>query len=253
MRKTILSQKKLSKKTSYATALAWSLIEYAKKNQAFAAALKEKISFLEKTDLQPETAIKNNSFFLLEPKDEFSALKRADWLISKISQNEWPATKESRAVLQSQKMEQPKQIIVGIAATSIPGITLGKIQTKNCMAFLINNDFLKKTNNLNIGYKISQTCLDFFQNELKKANNKIAKIEPETADWFFGEKKISFYAANNFELEKIKKELDDLDIAYSLVTQKNQIALVAISPSLNNEHAANHWDITPLYADNFIG
>ncbi len=235
-------QKAIKKTKSYEDSLCLSLISYAKKNPSFYFTIKDKVSRFSLTG--EEICCSSNCIEILEPVDEYAATKRLEWIVneSKFAENNI-ATLIS--FVSTNEREEPKQIIVGITATDIPGLTLGRFKTKVFMTFLINSD-LVSDRGIETTEKITQTSLQIFQNAMERANGDIRKIDPDTAEWFFGDKKISFYETKGEEIEKIKREIKELNIPYSEIKEKEETAFLAINPSFNGDNASLYWKLNPL-------
>lgn len=230
-------------KTNYGTTIASSLVRYAQKSPSFASLLKERASF--KRKIETSFHEYDEEVDLLELSDLSFAIKRLEWFIDRVNKNQWPATKESVDIVQSFVEESPQQIIIGIAPTDIIGITLGQIKRKVYMAFLINQELIPEIN-LKVAEKIAQTSSQVFQDAFERACGDVKRIEPETAEWFFGDKNISFYNTDKKNMKKIEGELKSLHLPYSATREKEEIALLAISPSLNGDDATLHWNVKPL-------
>ncbi len=235
-------QNVIKKTKNYEESLCLSLISYARKNPLFYSIIKDRISRFSLTG--EESYSLDNYIEVLEPVDEHMATRRLDWIV-----NESKFAESNIATLKSfvliNEREEPKQIIVGITATDIPGLTLGRFKTKVFMTFLINSD-LVSDRGIETTEKITQTSLQIFQNAMERANGDIRKIDPDTAEWFFGDKKISFYETKGEEIEKIKREIKELNIPYSEIKEKEETAFLAINPSFNGDNASLYWKLNPL-------
>ena len=234
---------------SYGESIANSLILYSIFDRKFLGKLKERVINLpDKINKKRLTNIREESAILL-PLNYKAALRRTDWLISKINHHSNPETALASTILKNWSREQtlvdPKQLIVGIIQVAIPGITLGKFNDKFPMTVIIRKD-LAGDPDLNISHQISKASLGVLAKALDLASGNAKKLEPEIADWFFDAKKLLFYSAEENELTNIVLELHSHGITHTAIRDNENISVLAISPAVNRVYQSKFWKIEPL-------
>lgn len=232
----------------YAVSLASSVLLYAQINLKFAANLKEKIKILPimyKDIICPEIEAET---MILFPESEETAEKRVDWLINQLAEKSIMQSEEAAMLLQSwanSSANLQRQVIIGIVGLAIPGVTLGRISRRKTMSVVIRED-LATEKIAALTKTISQTSLDVFKIHLDLAGENIRQLEPDVADWFFGEREILFYKAKGREMESIKKTLVELGVPHSERNWCEKMAVLAVSPIANTKFAMMNWEIDPL-------
>jgi peptidyl-tRNA hydrolase len=246
--------KKVNKKIYYSEALAMSLIIQAKKDKIFARELYEIVKKLTKVKKAIEKKSERRAVVLMPLNREY-AMRRVNWLIPKIKNNELTGSEEAVQLLSSwaeiHEYSSPKQVVVGIVGLAIPGITLGIIKKKMKMSIIINRD-IKNFTKTELTEKVTQASHGILSQALVTAGGEVGKLEPEVADWFFGEKKIVFYKAQTKEVEKIEKELKNLEIIHQKEKIGDETAVLAISPVVNSFFQESFWEIEKIEKEQVI-
>lgn len=223
----------------YSMTMALGLLKYAKENEVFAAELKQMIDLLplmgeEKFDLDIDAEVA--SLNLMAPGDRDTALRRAQWLVYRIMENEsFTGAAEASAVLNEgillhAKIE-PKPVIIGVVGVAIPGITLGLIKKRQTMAIIASPGF-KNTSSYSQSRAVGRASLGVIQQALTMVKSDAHKLEPDVADWFFGERTMRFFETNQSSFNRIAKEMNQLNIPHTIVEESN-FTVMAMSPSVN--------------------
>jgi len=233
---------------SYFISSASSLLLYAQINQKFARELETKI----KTSLSVrQRAICREIRFgsmIIIPMDKDIAERRTNWLLYQLSSSSVPQAKEAIGLLQAwayAKNDLEKQVIIGIVGLAIPGVTLGKISRRRTMSIIICDSIATKRE-MPIAKKIAQASQEVLKVSLNLANGNVRQLEPDIADWFFGDKEMLFYQTSSQKMQKIKKELNVLSIPCAEERFNGLPAILAISPATNNEFEMMNWNIKVL-------
>jgi hypothetical protein len=246
---TTQKTKTYSQPVSYPASLAASLLYYSQINPVISTKLKGLTK-----NIVPQGSVKPpfkklEGIELLMPTGQEIALRRSKWLIDYINNN--PANTRLAAQLlttasRPRTLTDPKQIVVGIAATSIPGVTVGRITKKiEKMMIVIRRD-LAFEQPLTLTQQITQAGLEVLSNALNMAKGNFKKIEPEIGNWFLDSRQLSFYCTHSFTLSRIESELNRLSINHSVMTQNDEITIIAISPSVNTSYSQIRWELDPL-------
>lgn len=218
----------------YSEALALSLLQYAKGNPHFASVLADMAKALPlPINLAPELDI-SKPVNLLLPIDEAYAVERAEWLIPQLLENKLAGAASASRLLTTWANDPAsrRQLIVGVVGVAIPGITLGYISRRLTMSIIVRQDQAKQ-NELQLARQVSQVSLHLVSRSLRQAHGKADQIEPELADWFFGEQAMMFYQATAEQLKGIETELRRMDVPYAALNKGETTGVMAISPVVN--------------------
>lgn len=240
--KTIEKDTRGAQKLSYTAALAEALIRYAEKDEIFAETLAQLIderlkAFRSHADQNP--AALGTCANLLLPENTDTAYRRALWLIGNITKDKPQAQKENPAAAKltqwarKQTLPEPKSIIIGIMPGAVPGFTLGKIPKRNQLAVVIRNDMEKKPSAF-LARTVNRLTLSLVDKALERTGGNARKLEPDLADWFFGDKALALYTADADTLTDIAQELKSLRIPHTVARDENgSISTLAITPAVN--------------------
>ena len=237
----------------YSEALALSLVSHAKKDKEFAHYLKSAVSRnLRSSSPVQRIRIQRNIAALALP-DSDAATRRANWLIGQVKERATPGAFEAEKILaafaQGAPEEYPKQVplTVGMLRIIIPGITMGRFKKKETMTIIIERNIARKNKKtMGLPQMVSRASLGVMRQALNHASRDTGNIEPEIADWFYGERKLMLYKTSEEELLKIKKELNELGVIYSLVKREGNPAVLAVSPAVDSAWQSKCWNIKPL-------
>ncbi len=235
-------------KFSYWESLTVALIEYTALSSVFAQELKKLCKHLRKEYKETgDLEIKAPKWLL--PTDKETALSRAVWLLNRINESD---SEEAQAAAQMlinweriYPYESPRQIIVGLAATSIPGLTLGKVSRKKYMSMVINKD-LRKKSQINLAKLAVQASHGITSKSLDQVKGDENKLDPEVAVWMYGDREVNFYQTNGKEMEKIKKELDRSGVVSEMIYKDSKPLALALSPVVNLSINELSWSLEIL-------
>jgi hypothetical protein len=250
IRKSSIKVKTLEQPLWYSVALAHSLIAYsARKDEKFARKFRKLINKLPEVSSDEAPSIQYKSLDILAPSNNSIALRRAEWLTERLVENSLPGSKEAKHILTSwagdRPLETPKQIVIGVTVGVIPGVTLGRLVKTVSMGIILNRNLAGKIDYKMIN-KINQTSHGVLLGALEMSQGNIRKLEPDLADWFFGERNLRFYQASNRKIKNIKEELKSLGAIYSEVEKEGKAAVLAFSPAVNSYQAEVYWELERL-------
>lgn len=240
--------KVLVKQVSYYEAVAWALVEYSKNDNQFANYLANKIvSFpnVDKIYKDKEEIVSNIK--LLMPSDFQTAVEKTDWLIKTIKITETEG-KKVLYVLKSQvkpaDLNSPQSLVIGIVGMALPGPTLGVISTKKKkrMSIIVDKKFAQE-NKIEFANTVIKVSHELLKKELIKSNKDIESLDPDIADWFFGDKEIAFYESETEKINDIKNELNDLNVVFVEKKDNNNNSILAISPAVNDNYQELFWNL----------
>lgn len=177
------------------------------------------------------------SLLLLCPQNEIQAERRIEWLVR--TQN-----KRALALLES-VYNEPKDVLFGIIGLAIIGPTLGLIKkrrVRNQMPVIISEE---NSTERTPDAAIVQAPLSVFEHELERAGNNMRLLEPDTHDWFKGDKSIALYKTSPRTIDSIKETLARLDIVHA-EKDAGTVRVLAISPSVSSSFLESEWGLEAL-------
>ena len=224
--------------------MAIGLINYAGRSKIFAAILHELAVKINISSVaNSESTQKPVSLF--EPVDLTTATSRATWVV-KCLEEELPGTVFARNRLArwagDKSFELPHMVIIGIVGVAIPGITLGLIKRRMEMPIIIRAEAAQNLG-LELSQRITQASHDVLKNALVLAGGDMKMIEPELADWFFGEKTLTCYTASREEMERMQTELVSSDLPHGNADLNGELTVLALSPSINLFNLRSDYNI----------
>lgn len=240
-------------KISYAETLAASLVLYAQTNKEFAPELKKIIDGMggqNKTDQAGmEARIFPHALIVLMPSGIDNAVRRAEWLSYMLEANPAQDNKNTASILhawaEEEAKEEPKQLVVGVVVVAIPGVTMGKLKIKRKMNVIIRNDIARKTG-VNTVINVARASNEVIAGALEAAQGNARMLEPEVADWLWGERNIAPYSASGKKLKHIEDEIKELNIPHSVICDRRGSAVIAISPAADTEAQEIYWALNPV-------
>ncbi|RJR31574.1 hypothetical protein C4569_01285 [Candidatus Parcubacteria bacterium] len=244
-----LEKNKLKKETFwYSETLAASLILFAKKNKKFCRHFRQQIKQINPRILFEVPIKMEENICLLVPEFEKFAYARADWLLNSLVKNNLPGSFYALNMLYSwgkhENFEVPKQIVVGVLALAIPGITLGRFTKRRKMAIIVSKNY-DEISNVEMSKYAAQASLGILSKAFDLAGGFLSEIEPEVADWFFMGRELSFYSASNVVVRDIAYEVSRLGAANYLV-EAEDFRFLAVTPVLNNFVLESKWKLRNL-------
>jgi len=236
---------------TYAESLAASLAGYARQDRRFYAFLKHRVRDKLVSAHGRENAWQNAGHLkLIMPATRHQAERRTDWLIRCIRFQAIPGAKAAQECLEMLVSQQDdprlKQIVVGVAATSVPGVTVGRLHKKVSMTIIVNQDNLPASQT-ELAQKATKASHQVLLSALENAGGNLGELEPEIGDWFFAEKDVVFYQAAGKEISRLEAELRALGVPYSLSQKDDHVGLLAVSPAANNAGMQELWEIEPWH------
>ena len=229
--------KSLHKKTknspNYYECTAHSLTHFADKNASFASWLYHAIPVQKNT---ARNKMHRASHTITIPNERYAVRKTA-WLIEQSQKHNVPAHQQVLDILytwkQAQENPEPKAIILGLIMTDAPFGLVGQPKKKHHpMDIIISNTVYTKTSKHSLAQTATTLSHEVLQKSILRAKGNIQDIEPELADWFFGEKKIVFHRTSLSVIKKLKKELQDLKASFAIQKKTENIECIAISPEV---------------------
>lgn len=230
----------------YSVALAKSLIVFAAYDKHFGDYLEKRVQKELDTKASGKSEYSGELIQLLLPQTRTQAELRTNWLIRRIQAGTIPGCQEAERELVNfvadKEAPNPKQIVVGIAATSIPGVTLGRISKKVSMSVIVDKDNPPGTD-IELAEKTVALSHQILFSSIESAGGDLRQLEPEVGDWFFGEKETRFYQASRQELERIESEVKGLGIPYAVSGKSEGRPVLALSPVVNSAFEREYWQI----------
>jgi hypothetical protein len=185
---------------------------------------------------------------LVTISDHTEALQRMEWLVARIQTRELPDTLAAEHLLSSwirkRTEEEPKAIVIGWIIGVVPPIGAGHIKRKNKMSLIVDRGIAKNTRLM--AECAAKASLGMLTEALMRAGGNAKKLEPEIADWLFGERAINFYATDSRTLLAIQKELRELSVVHYGLEQEAHMTAIAISPVVKSLFQEDDWDIEIL-------
>lgn len=248
---------------SYREAIARSLMLHAEKSKEFSRYLHSALCdfFLShgKPDEQVDVrsaflASEESGFELLLPKTDDAAVARIAWFLnytSASSSNAFPVSEKSIQTLANwaagwkttEPSPAPKNVVLGIKIGVLPIGLMGHMKTEEKMPIIARSDFLSRTASIVLAKEAVRTSAGVLEQAFRAAYGQTRLIEPETSDWFTGDREAIFYTANARSIRAFLVELRRLSVAYSFVEDENGIALLAVNPSINFSSLELQWDM----------
>ncbi len=233
---------------SYLESLGVALIEYTVLNPEFGEELRKLCSQIRYGYQGRELRESLYSSWLL-PANLEVALQRTVWLINQINEDKVLGARDTAERLleweRNYPHKSPKQLIVGLAATSIPGLTLGKVSKLTNMALIVNKEssFKAGTELARLVVRASQGIVS---KSLDKARGSVDSLEPEVAMWMYGDREVDFHQAEGEQIRKIKFELDKAGAVSEIIRKDNKPQALALSPVVNVSAVKESWNLESL-------
>lgn len=194
--------------------------------------------------LAQTSSIKTNNVLLM-PHNNYSPIFRSekelikpriDWLLKNYHDNNGPEFKKAVQILaagvRDKTYESPSQIVVGVVGMAIPGPTLGKLFKKRIMDVFVTGSIAQKEK---LASAVAQATHKALLSAVTLAGGEIKNIDPDMAEWFFGEKAIKIRYTDDKKINEIKKELNETNIPYGEIKYLDRTIALAASPAFNPE------------------
>lgn len=236
-----------TRELTYLEAVAASLVKYASGSSRFAGELKSLCRYIETdhgTGRQKEVGVGE---WLAPDTDELAAA-RAVWLISRINEGGAGSEAAAQSLLKWERnypYEAPRQVVVGIAATTIPGITVGRVSKRRVMTLVVETGSSRSD-----AAELSRLAVSASQGvvsrALERAGGEVDKLDPDVAMWMYEDRELKFYQAEQKELARIKKDLDKAGVVNELLSKEGEPLALALSPAVNPEAEGVTWNLRSL-------
>jgi len=183
------------------------------------------------------------------PSSHDAAISKIKWLTRHLHNNNSPDTQRAVQLLTAathpRTVTDPKQIVVGITATSLPGLTIGRIAKKiEYMMVVIRRD-VAISQPPNLIKQVTRASLNVLANAFDSAQGQTKNLEPAIGQWFLDSRQLSFYSAHSFTLIRIESELTNLNIPHAVIAQDGATTAIAISPTVNTTYSQLRWELDP--------
>lgn len=195
---------------------------------------------------------------MLMPQSDTDATRRAQWLLRQIGSRAWKHDQEAETamtLLRSWQQQyqgstgpesQPK-LVVGVIRVAIPGVTLGRVRrVHQQMPIIVERSAMNALNTRSMAQAAGEAALATFFHELAGAGGVTRRLEPDVADWFFGERALGFYQTEVGSLNAFASELERLGVPHATAWHEGTLALVAASPTVTGMHHLSRWGIESM-------
>lgn len=237
----------LAVQNTFLASLSASLILNAQNNPVFRSQLSTIFNGLRgpcsgKTDYH--RYLDNKKLRLLSPLNLNTALEQAKWIKNELEhQTDAQALELLESWINDQPFEAPKQVVVGALAIAIPGITLGQFPKRKRMSVILKHGIRQKRKIAELSTKSINSLM---LSALKKADFSPERLDPDLADWFYGDHNIKLFTADLLQMAEIKNDLKELGVSYSEIISEDEPAALALNPSINNFFAQHHWSLEEM-------
>ena len=233
---------------TYETRYAHALMVYAEHDSIFAAEFRTLIRSYAFSDTYTLSSTEIQAPVWLMPTDSTTATRRAYWLLSELSRGALPASSDMRGLLSAWARDEyePKNIVLGIVGVAIIGPTLGLIKRKerDRMHVVITDTYTQDSKK--VAEAVQHASLNLLAHELQKVHGEAYRLEPELADWFFGEKETVMYTASKNALQKIADELCEEHIPHAMYKKDSTLLSIALTPSVNSQILTTKSSVTKM-------
>lgn len=188
-----------------------------------------------------------NNIGLIVPADRDTAIRRAEWLIAGIREGWLPGASAAGRLLSAwsaaRTEEEPKMIVIGHILGVIPPVGVGQIKRKRKLTLIATEHIVRK-NPGTLAVTSARLSAEIIARATYLSGGRMERIEPETAEWLFGERLIALFAADTRTMETITRDAEELSIIHAKETDMSgNIASLALSPAANGEYLDLHYDL----------
>jgi hypothetical protein len=234
---------------SYLEATALTLLVYAERHPTFAGWFAAQLASVplpaSAEAFRSAEPSRHGGEAILLPRDDEAAQRRAGWLLERLRGGGAGAVQASALLgWWAAANPVPRQLIVGVIGLAIPGFTLGLIRRRETMRCVIRRDLA--AHGPALARLVSEATLGVVAQSLAAAHYDVRELEPEVADWFFGERAVSLYAADAATVARIAEDLGDLDVPRALVSEGGRAAALAMSPAVRDIGQYARWPVEPI-------
>jgi hypothetical protein len=137
---------------------------------------------------------------------------------------------------------------MGFKVGVIPVGIMGHTKMHEDMPILIREDLYEKEKDL-VGELMVRASSSLSANAIMLANRDVSRLEPELADWFFGEKNIARFTGTDTELTSVMDELREKKILFSATYDETGPAVVALHPIVQSSFLELEHDLEHIEHD----
>lgn len=235
---------------SMAESVARGLIGYAERDAAFRASLLALGSSFSPPHTHVAPYFSNNQIGLVVPSDREGAIQRAAWLNRGIREGWLPEASAARALLATwratQTQEEPKMVVIGHILGVIPPVGAGNIKRKRKLTLIVRENLVEEDAG---GFVQTSARLsaEVIARTAQLSGGRWGELEPETAEWLFGERIVTHFSADAETMGTIARDVRELGIIHAKeVDDDNRIAALAISPMANGEYLGLHYNLRAM-------
>lgn len=215
---------------AYSEHVARSLIAYAEASDDFRAIL---FHLTRHIDTVPEGAgLPDSDASLIMPTGTESAVRRTKWLLES---DTLPRAKEACAALAAwcgeRERQEPKAIVLGIKIGVAPLGILGKMKAEEKMPIVIRSD-IRGTGAEELAGMLVKASTSVASRAFMLAGGNARQVEPEVADWFFGEKEMTLFFGDTTQMQALLAELGKLKAVHAVYSDESGPAVIAMSPAV---------------------
>lgn len=174
------------------------------------------------------------------PETRAMAQRRVHWLIE---QNEHAALAALQAYIVDKPQEQPKQIVIGLVGTSIPGLTIGRPKFR-ALKILVRDDV--EFTGISLAKVVQAVTSDLIAKNLQAADGIMRNMDPDMGQWLADERATVFYKASLDTMRRIQFELHEAGVSFCEVRDEVGSLTMAISPAVNGAYADLQWGLESL-------
>lgn len=236
---------------SYAEATAQALLLYAKTNTAFSSWFVELL--LQSPTLQQEqtTIVRKTQRGVLYLRDEYTAVRRAVWLLDALQNKRLPEYEYTIQLLTSWAHEQDRNarqfVVLGLQYGILNYGVIGYPKRRNePMHVLIRDDVVKQAGLGTIAQACTKLSASIVEQGLIASQGKAHHLEPELADWLFGDKHIVVLTGTIQTLHAVQKTVSQEQIPHTTLTDDKGVTHLATTPALYLPQMPEYQNLTPL-------
>jgi hypothetical protein len=224
--------------TSYYEALTRSLIAFAEENPSFKSFLITRLRTIQTIDVPMQNddnkmSTSVSSIFAL--RSEELAIRRTEWLLQLTTQALYTS-----AIIQplmswsrSQEKTNPGFIVLGLKAGIINYGIFGHPSKRNePIDIIVREDIAQNITPRELAQISVTLTSSVVEKGLISASGNSKLLEPELADWLFGEKNVVLHKGALQTILNIKDVLFKVDAPYVFRADKKGVTYLAINPSL---------------------
>lgn len=187
---------------------------------------------------------------LIVPPDRETAERRAAWLAAGIREGWLPGASAAGRLLAAwstaRTEERPKMVVIGHILGIIPPVGVGNIKRKRKLTLIAKEDLAGK-NPAALALASARLSAEVIARAAQRSGGRMERLEPETAEWLFGERLVALFAADARTIGTIARDARELGAIHAKEEDSGgNIAVLALSPMTNGEYLDLHYDLRAL-------